>query len=85
MNKHIAYESRKDLENPIEPGKIMVLPFYIFKFYETKKETLKKICQQRFDWQKMESSYPDRTTNCRMNWPCTYMDIKKTGYRFKFS
>lgn len=72
--------SRRDLEKKPDPGKILVIPFYIFKFYKTDKETLKKACIRRFDWQPIEDSYPARTTNCRMIWLNTYVDLKQDGY-----
>lgn len=80
MNKYKEYRTRKDLEERIEAGKILVLPFYVFKFYQTDKEHLKKLCRERFDWQQMPEGYPARTTNCVMNWLTTYADLQRVKY-----
>jgi hypothetical protein len=80
MNKHKAYESKQDLLDEVDPEKIMVLPFFIFKFYKTDKNYLRKVCRERFNWQQMENPYPARTTNCRINWLTTYVDLEKVNY-----
>lgn len=80
LGKQIIYKNKKDLERDIEPGKILFIPFFVFKFYKTNKEELKKMCQERFDWQPINVSYPARTTNCEMIWLNSYMDLKKRNY-----
>ncbi len=80
MNKYKAYQAKQDLLDDVDLEKILVLPFFIFQFYKTDKEHLKKVCQERFDWQQMENPYPARTTNCRINWLTTYVDLKKYKY-----
>lgn len=80
LSNQKIYRSRKDMEEPGEPGKILVLPFYIFKFYQTNKEQLKKECIRRFDWRPIRLSYPSRTTNCDMIWLNTYCDLEKRKY-----
>jgi len=80
LEKQRHFLSKEDLEAPVDPQKIMVIPFYIFKFYQNDKEELKRICRNRFDWQQMEGSYPSRTTNCEMIWLNTFVDLKKSGY-----
>jgi len=80
MKKHKVYQRREDLVGNTEKRKILVVPFFIFDFYKTDKEKLKKICRERFDWQQMEEGYPARTTNCVMNWLTTYADLQKVNY-----
>ncbi|MCI0470830.1 MAG: hypothetical protein L0Y73_04155 [Candidatus Aminicenantes bacterium] len=80
LKKQVIYQSRRDLEKPVEPGKILFIPFFIFKFHKTDKEELKKICKERFDWQPIQVSYPDRTTNCEMIWLNSYRDLNKRKY-----
>ncbi|UCH98492.1 MAG: hypothetical protein JSV88_17045 [Candidatus Aminicenantes bacterium] len=80
LQKKKDYQTRDDLEMGLEPGKILVVPFYVFDFYKTDKEALIKEVQKLFDWQPMPTSYPARTTNCEMIWLNTYMDRKKMGY-----
>jgi hypothetical protein len=80
LNKQRKFLSKQDLEAEVDEGKIMVIPFYIFKFYKTHKQTLKKVCQERFDWQQIKITYPNRTTNCEMIWLNTYVDLEKSGY-----
>lgn len=80
LQKKNDYQTRDDLEKGMEPGKILVIPFYVFDFYKTDKEALKKEIKKRFNWQPMPTSYPARTTNCEMIWLNTYMDRKKMGY-----
>ncbi len=64
--------------------KILVVPFYLFQFYQTDKEKLKKEVRKRFDWQPMAYSYPGRTTNCKMVWLNTYADLKKMNYTWYY-
>ncbi len=80
LNKQVIYKSREDLAKGIEPGKILFIPFFIFEFYKTHKEELRRICKERFDWQPIPNSYPDRTTNCRMIWLNSYRDLNKRKY-----
>ena len=80
LTKQKIFQDRQDLEEGINPNKILVMPFYLFKFYRTDKETLKKECEARFDFQQQKTTYPARTTNCEMIWLNTYMDLKKMGY-----
>ncbi|MCU0287264.1 MAG: hypothetical protein MUF15_12830 [Acidobacteria bacterium] len=80
LDKQIIYQSRHDLEKPVHSGKILFIPLFVFEFYNTDKEILKKICRERFDWQPVPMSYPARTTNCEMIWLNSYMDLKKRGY-----
>ena len=80
LQKQIIYTNKADLEQGVNYEKIMVIPFFIFKFYETNKEELKKKCMEIFDWQSMPTSYPARTTNCKMIWLNTYMDLQKMNY-----
>lgn len=80
MSKQKVYLSRKDLDQSINKDKILVIPFYIFKFNKTDKETLRKKCKEMFDWREMKTSYPGRTTNCDMVWLNTYMDLKRMKY-----
>lgn len=74
------YNSPKDIEMLSDSDKILVIPFFIFRFYKTQKEELKRICQRRFDWKETKNSYPARTTNCMMNWLNNYFDLKKMNY-----
>lgn len=80
LDKQKKYVCRGDLEDDVDEEKILVIPFYIFKFYKTDKEALKKRCMSRFDWRQMETTYPDRTTNCEMIWLNTYVDLKKSRH-----
>jgi tRNA(Ile)-lysidine synthase TilS/MesJ len=80
-NKQLFFKHPQDFEK-INSGKILVLPFYVFKFHKTDKETLKQVCRERFDWQPQKTTYPARTTNYVMNWLNTYMDLKKMNYCF---
>lgn len=80
LKKQVIYQSRHDLEKPVDPGKILFIPFFIFKFYKTDKEELKRICKERFDWQPIKVSYPARTTNCEMIWLNSYRDLNKRKY-----
>jgi hypothetical protein len=82
------FESRKDLENNDCLNQITLIPFFIFKFYKTDKDQLKKECIKRFNWKNQEISYPDKTTNCKMNWISSYMDMKRmncTWYHEEYS
>jgi hypothetical protein len=80
LKKQVIYQSRQDLEKPVEPEKILFIPFFVFKFYKTDKEELQRICRKRFDWQPIKVSYPDRTTNCEMIWLNSYRDLNKRNY-----
>jgi hypothetical protein len=80
LNKQVIYRSRQDLERDPEPGKILFIPLFVFKFYQTDKENLKKICIDRFDWKPMDFSYPARTTNCKMIWLNSYRDLNIRHY-----
>jgi len=80
INHHIGYQKPEDIETALNSDKILVLPFFVFEFYKTQKKELKEICRQRFDWQQMPEGYPARTTNCKMNWLSTYVDLKKVNY-----
>lgn len=80
LKKQVIYQSRQDLENPVDLEKILFIPFFVFKFYKTDKEELMRICKERFDWQPLKTSYPDRTTNCDMIWLNSYRDLNKRKY-----
>jgi tRNA(Ile)-lysidine synthase TilS/MesJ len=80
LKKQKKFLSKKDIEDQVDPRKILVVPFYIFRFYKTHKEKLQEECQRRFDWQPIENSYPSRTTNCEMIWLNTYVDFKKSKF-----
>ncbi|MCI0470429.1 MAG: hypothetical protein L0Y73_02095, partial [Candidatus Aminicenantes bacterium] len=80
LKKQVIYKSREDLEKPVDPEKILFIPFFVFKFYQTDKEELKRICRERFDWQPIDVGYPARTTNCRMIWLNSYRDLNKRNY-----
>ena len=80
LNKQTIYQSRRDLEREVDLEKILFIPLFVFKFYQTDKETLKKICRDRFDWQPIADSYPARTTNCQMIWLNSYRDLHIRGY-----
>ena len=80
LNKQVIYKSRQDLERPVDLDKILFIPFFIFQFYKTNKEELKRICRERFDWQPITGSYPARTTNCRMIWLNSFRDLKIRNY-----
>jgi len=80
LHKQIVFQNRRDIDEGVKPGKILVIPFYVFNFYKTDKEALKEACMKRFEWQPMKTTYPNRTTNCQMIWLNTYMDLKKMNY-----
>jgi len=80
LKKQVIYQSRQDLEGPVDSEKILFIPFFVFKFYKTDKEELERICRERFDWQPMKVSYPARTTNCEMIWLNSYRDMNKRNY-----
>lgn len=80
LGKQKIFERREDLEYPEALDRILVLPFFVFHFYRTDKSLLREECRRRFDWQPQKTNYPKRTTNCRMIWLNTYMDLKKMGY-----
>lgn len=77
MSKQKVYLTRADLEANVDREKILVIPFYIFKFNKTDKVILRKKCEAMFDWRQMKTSYPGRTTNCDMVWLNTAMDLKR--------
>ncbi|MCK4763366.1 MAG: hypothetical protein KAW12_14300 [Candidatus Aminicenantes bacterium] len=82
LNQQVIYQDRRDLEKPVDPEKILFIPFFVFKFYKTDKEELKKICKARFDWEPLEegSGFPARTTNCEMIWLNSVRDMKIRKY-----
>jgi hypothetical protein len=80
LKKQVIYQDRHDLEREVDLEKILFIPFFVFKFYKTDKETLEKICRDRFDWQPIKTSYPARTTNCEMIWLNSYRDLNKRHY-----
>ncbi len=80
LEKQKIFQTRQDLEDNVDADKILFVPFFAFEFYKTDKEKLKKICRERFDWQPMATSYPARTTNCRMIWLNTYFDLKRLHF-----
>ena len=53
IDKHKIYTTKEDLERPVDLGKILFIPFFVFQFYRTDKNELRKICQEFFDWQPM--------------------------------
>lgn len=77
LKKQKPYQVRQDLEDPVDMDKILVVPFFVFRFYQTDKKALREVCQSHFDWQESETTYPARTTNCTMNWLNNYFDIQK--------
>ncbi|WP_294360286.1 7-cyano-7-deazaguanine synthase [uncultured Clostridium sp.] len=80
LSNVITYSEKEDLEKAVDLEKTLVIPFYIFKFYKTDKEMLKKEIRKIFNWKDIPYSFPAKTTNCRMNWLNTYVDRKKIGY-----
>jgi hypothetical protein len=80
LKKRLIFKDKKDLEKDITPGKILIIPFYLFKFYKMDKETLKQRVLETCDWKSMKTGYPGRTTNCNMIWLNTYADLQKMGY-----
>jgi hypothetical protein len=80
LKKQVIYQNREDLEKPVDLEKILFIPFFVFKFNKTDKVVLEKICKDRFDWQPLELSFPDRTTNCEMIWLNSYRDLNKRHY-----
>ncbi len=80
LKKQVIYQNRYDLEREVDPEKILFIPLFVFTFYKTDKAALQKICQERFDWQPIKTSYPARTTNCEMIWLNSYRDLNKRGY-----
>lgn len=80
LKRQVIYETREDLEKEVDLGKILFIPFFVFKFNKTDKEVLEKICRDRFDWQPIRISYPNRTTNCEMIWLNSYRDLNKRHY-----
>ena len=80
LEKQVIYSKRSDLEQGPHPGKLLFIPFFIFKFYKTQKDKLQQICRERFDWQPIPFSYPANTTNCKMIWLNSWMDLKRRRY-----
>lgn len=80
MATQVLLKSKKDLEKPLPDNKHLVIPFYVFKFNRTNKMELRKKCEELFDWRSIETTYPNRTTNCKMVWLNTYVDQCKLGY-----
>jgi hypothetical protein len=80
LKKQVIYQGRADLERELEPGKILFIPLFVFKFYQTDKEMLQRICRERFDWKPLALSFPARTTNCEMIWLNSYRDMKIRSY-----
>ena len=80
MGTQVLLKSKNDLENPIPNGKHLVIPFYVFKFNMTDKMALREECEKLFGWQQIETTYPMRTTNCKMVWLNTYVDQCRLGY-----
>lgn len=80
LNRQRIIQEREDFEREIKKDEIMIMPFFMFDFYKSDKEQLKKICIEKFDWQPMKTSYPNRTTNCDMVWLNSFMDLQKMGY-----
>lgn len=79
-SQHKTYETRRDLLAGPDQDNVLVVPFFVFKFYRTDKQALQEECRRRFDWQAMEIPYPARTTNCTMNWLNTHIDLQRTNY-----
>ncbi|MCK4762703.1 MAG: hypothetical protein KAW12_10950 [Candidatus Aminicenantes bacterium] len=80
LKKQVIYTSKEDLKKPVNPDKLLFIPFFVFKFYKTDKEELQKICRDRFDWQPLKEGFPARTTNCEMIWLNSYRDLNKRKY-----
>jgi hypothetical protein len=80
LDRQVIFRDRRDLEIPAGKDKILVVPFFVFDFYKTDKEALKRECLRRFDWRAPDITYPDRTLNCHMIWLNTWLDLKKNGY-----
>jgi len=80
LKKQVIYQSRHELEKPVDTEKILFIPFFVFKFYKTDKVELQRICRERFDWQPLQTGYPARTTNCEMIWLNSFRDLNKRGY-----
>lgn len=80
LKKQVIYMGRQDLEKEVDLEKILFIPFFVFKFYKTDKVELQRICRERFDWQPLKTSYPDRTTNCEMIWLNSFRDLNKRCY-----
>ncbi len=80
LQYHIPFESKKDFEILNSLEKILVLPFFLFRFNRLDKEMLRKRVMSKFNWVPLGESYPRRTTNCKMVWLNSYMDLQKMGY-----
>lgn len=88
LKKQVIYQGKEDLMGEVDPGKILFIPLFVFKFYKTQKEKLVKICRDCFGWQPIPCSYPARTTNCRMIWLNSYRDLhirRYTHYHDEYS
>jgi len=80
LNKLSTYHTKDDLLKPVNRSKILVVPFFVFKFNKTDKEALRKEIRTVFEWKSIPYSYPKRTTNCRMNWLGTKVDNIKMNF-----
>ena len=80
MGTQVLLKNKSDLETPIPENKHLVIPFYVFKFNRTDKEALRKECEGLFGWKQIKTTYPGRTTNCKMVWLNTYVDQCRLGY-----
>lgn len=80
MKTQILLKNKNDLKKTLPKGKHLVIPFYVFKFNHTDKEMLRKECEELFDWKPIATTYPSRTTNCKMVWLNTFVDQCKLGY-----
>jgi tRNA(Ile)-lysidine synthase TilS/MesJ len=78
LRKKISITEAINSNNP--ENKIVVVPFYIFDFYKSDKEENARILEHELGWIASAKSYPKRTTNCKMAWLNTYIDLKKNGY-----
>ncbi len=74
-----SYKCKGDLEK-VNEDRVLVIPFFVFKFYKTDKKALREEITKLFDWSPMKNSYPGRTTNCQMVWLNTYMDLLKMSF-----
>lgn len=80
LKRQVIYQDRRDLERPVNLDKLLFIPFFVFKFYQTDKQTLEQICKDRFGWRPLKSSFPERTTNCDMIWLNSFRDLNKRKY-----
>lgn len=82
LNKRTLFLKKEDLINYLEndSDKILFIPFYIFSFNKTDKEELRKKVQEVCDWRPIPKSYPNKSSNCKMVWLNTYVELVKYGY-----